>query len=58
MLWHEQDQVGGGFGFNSKILVANLQKESHVAQRHVTDHIYYNNIQAHKSAMAKKVNDN
>ena len=47
ILSHGKDQVEHGFSFNSKILVENLQKESPVAQRHVTDHMHYSNIQAH-----------
>ena len=48
ILSHDQAQVEHGFSFNSKILVENLQKESLVAQRHVTVHMHCNNIQAHK----------
>ena len=50
-----QSQVDRGFGFNSKVLVENLQKESLVAQRNVTDHMHYNNIQAQELRMTKKL---
>ena len=50
-----QSQVDRGFGFNSKVLVENLQKESLVAQRNVTDHVHYNNIQAQELRMTKKL---
>ena len=53
-----QTQVEHGFSFNSKILVENLQMESLVAQRHVTDHIHYKNIHAYELTMAKKELDN
>ena len=55
ILSHGQSQVDRGFGFNSKVLVENLQKESLVAQRNVTDHMHYNNIQAQELRMTKKL---
>ena len=58
ILSYDQAQVEHGFSFNSKVLVENLQKESLVAQRHVTVYMHYNNIQAHKLTMTKKLIDN
>ena len=58
ILSHEQAQVEYGFSFNRKILVENVQKESLVAQRHVTDHMDYNNIRAYDITMTKKLIDN
>ena len=48
ILSHGQVQVECAFSFNSKVLVENFQNDSLVAQRHVTDHMHYKIIQAHK----------
>ena len=53
ILLHGQSQVYRGFGFNSKVLKE--KKESLVAQRNVTDHMHYNNIQAQELRMTKKL---
>ena len=57
ILSYGQAKVERGFGFNIKILVENLQKESLVAQRHITDHMHCSNIQAHELTMTKKLID-